>query len=384
MSLANALWHGWERLLGHRHKTSQFEFEGTPPETEPGSLAAIFWANQGPIVHKWLHYLPIYESYLEPFRGSDLKFLEIGVSKGGSLQMWREYFGDRAVLFGIDIDPECAKYDGQSGQVRIGSQDDPEFLARVIDEMGGVDVVLDDGSHDSHHIRASLNALYPKLSEGGLYMVFSPSGALAYEVTVEPGGQLALASGRYRVMLRRPDRADEAEVLVRSGELTTLAPSQMTRLPMGQAARRGVTAEPHSSLALVAGGGMLGPSGDGLAPSGYGSLGLRMELPWLTLMARGRYASSTTSNDFLTVQQRTLGAQLGALRLWDFGRLSLGAAEVPFLGRDGQGLGLTYIDVGGVRRGRDGIESDRRVGGIAQVHVGGLADAHFYTVVHSG
>jgi uncharacterized heparinase superfamily protein len=37
--------------------------------------------------------------------------------------------------------------------------------------MGGVDVVLDDGSHDSRHIRASLDVLFPLLSEGGVYMM---------------------------------------------------------------------------------------------------------------------------------------------------------------------------------------------------------------------
>lgn len=37
--------------------------------------------------------------------------------------------------------------------------------------MGGLDFVLDDGSHDSKHIVTSLNTLYPLLSDGGLYMI---------------------------------------------------------------------------------------------------------------------------------------------------------------------------------------------------------------------
>jgi hypothetical protein len=100
-----------------------------------------------------------------------VRFLEIGVSKGGSLDMWRSYFGPEAVIYGIDIDEACAQFDGRSAQVRIGSQDDPAFLASVVAEMGGVDVVLDDGSHDSRHIRASLDVLFPLLSEGGVYMM---------------------------------------------------------------------------------------------------------------------------------------------------------------------------------------------------------------------
>ena len=55
--------------------------------------------------------------------------------------------------------------------MRIGSQDDPAFLQAVVDEMGGVDVVLDDGSHVMAHIEASYRSLFPRLSVGGLYMI---------------------------------------------------------------------------------------------------------------------------------------------------------------------------------------------------------------------
>lgn len=136
-----------------------------------GDLAEIYAGHQGTIVHKWHHYLPLYDRYLSRYRGKPLKFLEIGVSKGGSLAMWRRYFGDSAVIFGIDIDPACAAYDGVDAQVRIGSQDDTKFLDRVVKEMGGVDVVLDDGSHFMNHIRATLSHLFPKLADDGIYMI---------------------------------------------------------------------------------------------------------------------------------------------------------------------------------------------------------------------
>lgn len=136
-----------------------------------GELLALFAGNEGPIVHKWHHYLPLYERYFQPYRHRPLRFLEIGVSKGGSLELWRRYFGPEATIFGIDINPECARFDGHAGQVRIGSQDDPAFLDAVVDEMGGVDVVLDDGSHIMAHIEASYRILFPRLSIGGLYMI---------------------------------------------------------------------------------------------------------------------------------------------------------------------------------------------------------------------
>ena len=37
--------------------------------------------------------------------------------------------------------------------------------------MGGVDVVIDDGSHVSKHVVSSLSAIFPLLAEGGLYII---------------------------------------------------------------------------------------------------------------------------------------------------------------------------------------------------------------------
>jgi hypothetical protein len=136
-----------------------------------GDLAQIY-ARGGPqLVHKWHHYLPIYDRYFSRWRGQPVKFLEIGVSKGGSLSMWRQYLGEDAVIFGVDIDPYCARYDGIDGRVRIGSQDDPDFLSSVVAEMNGVDIVLDDGSHVMQHVRATLEILLPEVSPGGIYMI---------------------------------------------------------------------------------------------------------------------------------------------------------------------------------------------------------------------
>jgi len=154
----------YDRALGVEHDIrSKYNFQG--------DLARIYAENKGYLVHKWHHYIPLYERYFGPFRGKPVRFLEIGVSKGGSLQMWRQYFGPEAVIFGVDINPECAQLNGLAGQVRIGSQDDPAFLASVVEEMGGVDLILDDGSHQMAHIPVTLQALFPLLNQGGLYMI---------------------------------------------------------------------------------------------------------------------------------------------------------------------------------------------------------------------
>ena len=141
------------------------------PARYSGEIERFFWENTDRAIDKWVHYLPLYERYFAPFRHRPVRVLEIGVQNGGSARMWRDWFGPEAILFGVDIDPACAQLDGESARVRIGSQDDATFLRSVVAEMGGLDVVIDDGSHVMSHIHSSFRTLFPLLSEGGVYLV---------------------------------------------------------------------------------------------------------------------------------------------------------------------------------------------------------------------
>ena len=131
---------------------------------------AFFGGTKRP-VYKWSHYLDIYERHLSTYRGTPLFFLEIGVSAGGSLEMWRRFFGAKATIVGIDIDEACQSRVDPPNVVRIGSQTDPPFLQKVVDEFGPPDVILDDGSHIGSHQQKSFETLFPRLKEGGLYMI---------------------------------------------------------------------------------------------------------------------------------------------------------------------------------------------------------------------
>ncbi len=136
-----------------------------------GDLLDFFCENKTNPVHKWHHYIPIYDRYFARFRGKKIKMLEIGVSQGGSLQLWRKYFGPDAIIYGIDINPDCARFDDLAAKVRIGSQDNLDFLSAVVQEMGGVDIILDDGSHQMKHVMASLRHLFPLLENEGIYVI---------------------------------------------------------------------------------------------------------------------------------------------------------------------------------------------------------------------
>lgn len=123
------------------------------------------------VAHKWAHYLDVYHRYLDGLRGRPIHMLEIGVLGGGSLDMWRRYFGDAATIVGVDIDPACAGRVDAPNVVRIGSQADRAFLEGVVAEFGAPDLVLDDGSHVAEHQRKSFEILFPLLKDGGLYII---------------------------------------------------------------------------------------------------------------------------------------------------------------------------------------------------------------------
>jgi hypothetical protein len=131
----------------------------------------LFLDNTGRVIHKWTHYFPIYERHFHRYVGRPLVFLEIGCGKGGSLQMWKKYFGPHARIVGIDIVPECKQFEESQIHVRIGNQSDARFLGSIVDEFGAPDIVLDDGSHVMADILASFNFLYPRTERRGIYMV---------------------------------------------------------------------------------------------------------------------------------------------------------------------------------------------------------------------
>lgn len=139
-------------------------------ETNP--LFRFFLGNQDKALLKHSSYFEAYHRHLEKFRGTrDLVVLEIGVQLGGSLGMWRDYFGADARIYGVDIDPQCKSHEAPGIEVLIGDQGDPEFLESVAERVGPVDVVIDDGGHFSEQQITSFLYLFPSVKNGGLYLV---------------------------------------------------------------------------------------------------------------------------------------------------------------------------------------------------------------------
>ena len=134
------------------------------------TLLEIFKGNNDRPIHKWLHYFDVYERHLSRYRNKPVKILEIGVEGGGSLQMWKKYFGESATIVGIDINKDC-KFEEDQIYVEIGSQSDTEFLKNIIEKHEGFDIIIDDGSHVQTDVITSFFFLYPFLKDDGCYIV---------------------------------------------------------------------------------------------------------------------------------------------------------------------------------------------------------------------
>ena len=91
-------------------------------------LEQYFEKNDKRLINKYQHYFDVYDRHFSKYKGQEITIVEVGVFQGGSLQMWRSYFGPKAKIWGIDIDPRCKLLEEQNTNIIIESQEDETFL----------------------------------------------------------------------------------------------------------------------------------------------------------------------------------------------------------------------------------------------------------------
>jgi len=134
------------------------------------NLETYFRQNTGRMIQKWHHYFDVYDRHFSCFIGKEPVILEIGIFQGGSLQMWKNYFGEKARIYAIDIDPRCQAFEEDNVKIFIGSQSDREFLRKIIKEIPPIDILIDDGGHTMKQQIVSFEELFDYVKEGGVYV----------------------------------------------------------------------------------------------------------------------------------------------------------------------------------------------------------------------
>ena len=118
-------------------------------------------------------YLEVYDPILSAWTDKDVKLLEIGVHKGGSLKLWRDYF-QRGIIVGIDLELPEGFVPGERIQLFKGSQADTKFLSQVAISVApeGFDIIIDDASHIGDLSKTTFwHLFHDHLKPGGLYAI---------------------------------------------------------------------------------------------------------------------------------------------------------------------------------------------------------------------
>lgn len=117
------------------------------------------------------HYQTIFE---EAKKKRGFTLLEIGLNRDDtaevpSLRMYRDFFGNKAKIYGMDIRPEFQKFNEEGFTIFIGDQSEPKDLT----ELGKLsfNIIIDDGSHASSHQQISLRELWKSVKPSGYYII---------------------------------------------------------------------------------------------------------------------------------------------------------------------------------------------------------------------
>ena len=120
---------------------------------------------------KYSTYFDSYDYFFSKYRNQNITFVEIGIAGGGSLFMWRDYFGPNARIIGVDLNPNAKKWEEHGFEIFIGNQSDPQFWDDFTKKVGLIDVVLDDGGHTYEQQIITTESLLSAMNDGGIIVV---------------------------------------------------------------------------------------------------------------------------------------------------------------------------------------------------------------------
>ncbi len=137
------------------------------------SLQSLIAKHQGKVIDRWSSYITKYESLFAHKQNDNVKFCEIGILNGGSLELWNAYFPNAEIILGCDINPDIQKLTYQSPKIKticgdINGDDTIKAFDKLTDKW---DIIIDDGSHRSGDIIKAFANYFPRLKDDGLYVI---------------------------------------------------------------------------------------------------------------------------------------------------------------------------------------------------------------------
>ena len=115
-------------------------------------------------------YGPLYRELCEPL-GTEGRILEIGVWRGGSLDLWRELFPDGLVV-GVDNGSDQKAFEVEVPEGTVMADQDSQVLPHLVSEYSSFyDIIIDDASHNGAKSAVTWSLLWPLVAPGGWYVL---------------------------------------------------------------------------------------------------------------------------------------------------------------------------------------------------------------------
>jgi len=130
------------------------------------TLLDLYYEHEGKLSDKWLTYIKRYDRLFAPYRDKPVRLLEIGVQNGGSLEIWGKYFHNAEAVVGVDVDERCGALRYENPAIKVWVRDIKEIAFDA-----PYDIIIDDGSHMSSDIIATLRTHWYNLFYGGIYII---------------------------------------------------------------------------------------------------------------------------------------------------------------------------------------------------------------------
>merc|ERR1719482_1717565 len=100
--------------------------------------------------------------------GKPLSLAEVGIQSGGSLHMWSAVLGQQVMVYGLDILDACKQFQEPNVDITVGDQSDWKMWQGFFTKVNkGIDILIDDGAHQAHHMLTTLQAAFPQTHPGG-------------------------------------------------------------------------------------------------------------------------------------------------------------------------------------------------------------------------
>jgi hypothetical protein len=138
-----------------------------PGSGELARLAVRFGTDK----HSRHNYCEVYERLFENYRHKEISFLELGVFRGSSILMWREWF-TKAEIYGVDDGTYLNSLPSIDLQkTKIIRADTQKIEVCDLLRWKQFDIIVDDADHHPYSQLKTLWNLWPLLKNGGMYVI---------------------------------------------------------------------------------------------------------------------------------------------------------------------------------------------------------------------